>query len=83
MEQDLGEHDRVESQYEGEDSRLTSKKELAGWYAYGFGAEVFAICAMGVFSQAAPPKLEVLTVRSILPAHYIRTAGAGTRSIAQ
>lgn len=36
-----------ESQYEGEDSRLTSYKELAGWYSYGWAAEVFAICAMG------------------------------------
>ena len=33
--------------YEGEDSRLTSQKELAGWYSYGWAAEVFAICAMG------------------------------------
>ena len=36
-------------QYEGEDARLTSRKELAGWYSYGFAAEVFAICAMGEF----------------------------------
>lgn len=36
--------------YEGEDSRLTSQKELAGWYAYGWAAEVFAICAMGMAS---------------------------------
>jgi hypothetical protein len=36
-----------EAQYEGEDSRLTSRKELAGWYSYGWAAEVFAICAMG------------------------------------
>lgn len=35
------------AQYPGEDTRLTSKKELAGWYAYGFAAEVFVICGMG------------------------------------
>lgn len=35
------------SQYEGEDTRLTSRKELSGWYAYGFAAEVFVICGMG------------------------------------
>jgi UMF1 family MFS transporter len=35
------------SQYAGEDTRLTSKKELKGWYAYGFAAEVFVICGMG------------------------------------
>jgi hypothetical protein len=35
------------SQYEGEDIRLTSRKELSGWYAYAFAAEVFVICGMG------------------------------------
>jgi UMF1 family MFS transporter len=35
------------SQYTGEDTRLTSKKELSGWYAYGFAAEVFVICGIG------------------------------------
>ena len=35
------------SQYPGEDTRLTSRKELSGWYAYGFAAEVFVICGMG------------------------------------
>lgn len=38
----------LEPQFEGEDTRLTSPKELAGWYSYGFAAEVFAICAMGM-----------------------------------
>ncbi len=38
------------SQYEGEDTRLTSRKELSGWYAYGFAAEVFVICGMGKWS---------------------------------
>ncbi|EPE29661.1 MFS general substrate transporter [Glarea lozoyensis ATCC 20868] len=37
------------SQYEGEDTRLTSRKELSGWYAYAFAAEVFVICGMGSF----------------------------------
>ncbi|RDW78064.1 autophagy-related protein [Coleophoma crateriformis] len=36
-------------QYEGEDTRLTSRKELSGWYAYGFAAEVFVICGIGSF----------------------------------
>lgn len=26
--------------YPGEDTRSTSKKELAGWYSYGWAAEV-------------------------------------------
>lgn len=35
------------STYTGEDTRLTSRKELNGWFAYGFAAEVFVICGMG------------------------------------
>lgn len=33
--------------YHGEDTRLTSKKELSGWYSYGFAAEVFVVCGIG------------------------------------
>lgn len=40
-------HRRVKAEYPDEDTRLTSKKELAGWYCYGFAAEVFVICGMG------------------------------------
>lgn len=36
-----------EAQYPGEDTRLTSRRELWGWYAYGFAAEVFVICGVG------------------------------------
>ncbi|ERF72477.1 Autophagy-related protein [Endocarpon pusillum Z07020] len=41
-----GSHD---PRYEDEDPRPTSRKELAGWYSYGWAAEVFAICAMASF----------------------------------
>lgn len=34
-------------QYPGDDTRPTSKKELAGWYSYSWAAEVFVVCAMG------------------------------------
>ena len=34
--------------YPGDDTRPTSPKELAGWYAYAFAAEVYVIC--GQFS---------------------------------
>ncbi|EZF31602.1 hypothetical protein H109_05722 [Trichophyton interdigitale MR816] len=49
------------SQTEGppqEDTRPTSKKELAGWYCYGWAAEVFVVCAMGSF---LPLALEQMT----------------------
>ena len=35
--------------YPGEDTRLTSSKELSGWYTYGWAAEVFVICGIGSF----------------------------------
>lgn len=37
----------LEPRYPGDDTRPSSKKELAGWYFYGWAAEVFAVCAMG------------------------------------
>ncbi|KMP00884.1 transmembrane efflux protein [Coccidioides immitis RMSCC 2394] len=46
------------NKYPGEDTRPTSKKELAGWYSYGWAAEVFAVCAMGSF---LPITLEQMT----------------------
>ncbi|KAJ5413357.1 hypothetical protein N7465_005662 [Penicillium sp. CMV-2018d] len=36
-------------QYPGDDTRPTSNRELAGWYCYGWAAEVFVVCAMGSF----------------------------------
>ncbi|KAF2663567.1 MFS general substrate transporter [Microthyrium microscopicum] len=36
-------------QYDGEDTRQTSEKELRGFYAYGWASEVFVICGMGSF----------------------------------
>lgn len=36
-------------QYPGDDTRLTSKKEISAWYSYGFAAEVFVICGVGSF----------------------------------
>jgi hypothetical protein len=38
---------RRRPRYVGEDTRLTSEKELKGWYSYGLAAEVFAICGTG------------------------------------
>ncbi|KAK4197858.1 putative autophagy-related protein 22, partial [Triangularia verruculosa] len=35
--------------YPGEDTRPTSQKELAGWYAYAFAAEVYVICGIASF----------------------------------
>ena len=35
-------------EFPGDDTRPTSRKELAGWYSYGWAAEVFTVCAMGM-----------------------------------
>ncbi|KAF2851121.1 MFS general substrate transporter [Plenodomus tracheiphilus IPT5] len=35
--------------YDGEDTRLTSDKELRGFYMYGWAAEVFVVCGIGSF----------------------------------
>ncbi|KAL8674009.1 MAG: hypothetical protein Q9168_001594 [Polycauliona sp. 1 TL-2023] len=40
------------SRYPGEDTRLTSEKELWGWYSYGFAAEVFVVCGIGEHVEA-------------------------------
>ncbi|KAI9720600.1 MAG: hypothetical protein M1812_002780 [Candelaria pacifica] len=42
-------HQNRVPQYPGEDTRLTSKKELSGWYSYGWAAEVFVVCGIGSF----------------------------------
>jgi hypothetical protein len=67
--------------YQGEDSRLTSRKELAGWYSYGWAAEVFAVCAMGIHKASSyKSRTRSLTTRSLLPAHHTRAAGSRSRS---
>lgn len=39
-----GGHGGDSARYPGDDTRPTSPKELAGWYAYAFAAEVYVIC---------------------------------------
>ncbi|KAH7628836.1 vacuole effluxer Atg22 like-domain-containing protein [Sordaria sp. MPI-SDFR-AT-0083] len=43
------ESDLPPARYPGDDTRPTSQKELAGWYAYAFAAEVYVICGIGSF----------------------------------
>lgn len=57
------------SQYAGEDTRLTSRKELAGWYTYSFAAEVFVICGIGGFRSSSSFIGNNQEVRSYLGAH--------------
>ncbi|KAL4927433.1 MFS transporter [Aspergillus undulatus] len=46
---DSPEPSMLRPQYPGDDTRPTSKKELLGWYSYGWAAEVFTVCAAGSF----------------------------------
>ncbi|KAF9701062.1 hypothetical protein EKO04_000876 [Ascochyta lentis] len=39
----------VPPNYDGEDTRLTSDRELSGFYMYGWAAEVFVVCGIGSF----------------------------------
>ncbi|KAF2864159.1 hypothetical protein K470DRAFT_209022 [Piedraia hortae CBS 480.64] len=43
------EEDLPAPSYPGEDTRPTSDKELLGFYAYSFAAEVFVVCGLGAF----------------------------------
>ncbi|KAI9792741.1 MAG: Autophagy protein 22 [Piccolia ochrophora] len=37
------------ARFAGDDVRLTSEKELRGWYSYGWAVEVFVVCGVGSF----------------------------------
>ena len=41
--------------FAGEDTRPTSKKELAGWYMYAFAAETYVICGKHLFLRYSCP----------------------------
>jgi UMF1 family MFS transporter len=45
----MGDNGASRARYLGEDTRPTSKKELAGWYMYAFAAETYVICAISSF----------------------------------
>ncbi|KAI9710518.1 MAG: Autophagy protein 22 [Bogoriella megaspora] len=49
---------RRRPQWADEDVRLTSARELSGFYAYGWAAEVFVICGMGRFDPKGSPSVD-------------------------
>ena len=55
--------------YPGEDTRTTSKKELAGWYSYGWAAEVFVVCGIGRCEAWHAVTIEADETRFIYPHH--------------
>jgi hypothetical protein len=80
-----------EPQYEGEDVRPTSQKELSGWYSYGFAAEVFVICAMGKCEIPSSCGCYLRHIRvevtdsqsSFLSPNHLGTTSARSRRLAQ
>lgn len=64
-------------QFPGDDPRPTSKGELAGWYCYGWAAEVFTVCAMGMYTPRVL-KFPLTLVRLFSP-NYPRANGTGSR----
>ena len=38
---------RLSARYEGEDTSVTTPRELNGWYSYAIAAEVFAVVGVG------------------------------------
>jgi len=52
--------------YPGEDTRSTSRKELAGFYAYSFAAEVFVVCGLGAFIPITLEELARASATAVL-----------------
>ena len=69
--------DREESHYAGEDTRLTSPKELWGWYSYAWASEVFVVCGIGkyiVFGVRCGYLAELVSSRLVHPHHLGATS---------
>ena len=70
-----------EPQYPGEDTRLTSQKELSGWYSYGWAAEVYCFISSATLHI---PDHGLLGLRHlwnwILHSHHLGTACPRARS---
>jgi hypothetical protein len=82
---EAGETEGLLPNYLGDDPRPTSKRELAGWYCYGWAAEVFPVCAMGTYhsmnesARLAWSPHSILILNRLISSDYTGTAGAGPR----
>lgn len=52
--------------YPGDDTRSTSRKELLGFYAYSFAAEVFVVCGLGAFIPITLEELARASASAVL-----------------
>lgn len=67
--------------FEGEDVRPSSRRELLGWYAYGFAAEVFVVCGLGAFIPITLEELARGSATAVLvsdPSQPCRALGVQT-----
>lgn len=69
-------------EYFGDDTRLTSRKELSGWYSYGWAAEVFVICGIGTdhVPLVSNTALNLLASRRVIHSHHLGAIGSKPRS---
>lgn len=59
-----------EPRYEGEDVSPTTSRELRGFYTYGIGAEVFAVCGVGEFLASRKLVTSLRHDRVLSPGHF-------------
>lgn len=62
--------------YHGEDTRPTSTKELLGFYAYSFAAEVFVVCGLGAFIPITLEDLARASPSAVLAHDHTRSCRA-------
>ncbi|KAK4549226.1 hypothetical protein LTR36_007684 [Oleoguttula mirabilis] len=67
--------------YPGEDTRPTSKKELLGFYTYGFAAEVFVVCGLGAFIPITLEDLARASATAVLASDHSTPCKATTIDI--
>lgn len=58
----LNDEDAGDPRFADEDTRPTSTKELVGFYAYSFAAEVFIVCGIGRSGLFKPKALFIMLI---------------------
>lgn len=58
--------------YPGEDTRPTSRKELLGFYAYSWAAEVFVVCGLGAFIPITLEDLARASATAVLASDHTK-----------
>ncbi|KAK5125172.1 hypothetical protein LTR85_000848 [Meristemomyces frigidus] len=67
--------------YPGDDTRPTSRKELLGFYTYGFAAEVFVVCGLGAFIPITLEDLARASATAVLASDHSKPCKTTTIDI--